>query len=968
MEYFELSPDELAGKLTDAFDVQEKIGEGSYGSVYRATHRRSDAVVAVKQVPVDDNLQDIMQEIKVLTACDSPSIIRLFGHFLEPRNLWIVIEYCAAGSVSDMIKATGRPLAEDHIAVIVHDTLLGLSYLHSHGKIHRDIKAGNILIDDFGRGKLADFGVAGQLTDAATKRNTVIGTPYWMAPEVIQEVGYTTKADVWSLGITCIEMAEGSPPNHKVHPMRAIFMIPTRPPPRLAREDLWSPAFIAFLARCLVKNPDARPTAMDMLEDPFVIDARDHAAVRDLARLTVAERERRRAHVLSMESLAPTEDGETVADTVRGPLDLDAESATMRPAARMHLVIDASRDSAATTEDAATDPTASTTEDDDDDGDDDVRGAGRSRLDDEDDLVYATGTMVIHDSNESLDRYRGAAAMSLADDATIRPYHRPPPPIPAGPPPPGRRSLDRSPSAPPPSTPAYPPPPSHALLPSSSSSSLKLAPPAVPPMPDRADRMDRGAPSRRSPSAPPRRQYSPGASPAPSARSIGSSSRPPSPSPNYVRRPSREWVGMPPSSSSAPNLYAGGGSQQAAHYPPPIPLPSPRLGVRRRSEEPPTGLGGHAAPPVPVRYNPATGDLQYAPSGGSRAPAYPYPASYQQQQPQQPYGYPPPQQQQQQPYYQGQAPSPHSPQHGPPTRSNSSPMLAQGYVPYRVRHASSPHIYQHRPGSPSQYAQPAFPPTGPGAPGPPAMTTQAQLAPGYVFPALLPEDRNVIVFDKRDDSLRNLRTKSTASAAAPPPPLPQGTAPQYHHPGASPAPPALRKSPSAGNLHEYRYQPPPQQQPGAPLPPPPSFPTRQQAASGQSSLDRTGGSSNPNLFPPPRMYGRSSSRERSPGGGGYAGGPTSPLPGPAGYDRGGGGPPSQPLPQPPLLGPGGGMPPPRSVSPAPPGMYASNSGGAGQLPPNGSGVLGTGPVGYHHHGYHPPPQYRGGGGGYPDEP
>lgn len=183
------------------------------------------------------------------------------------------MEYCGGGSVSDIMRLRKKTLSEEEIATILRDTLLGLEYLHARRKIHRDIKAGNILLNSQGNAKLADFGVAGQLTDTMAKRNTVIGTPFWMAPEVIQEIGYDCLADIWSLGITALEMAEGKPPYGDIHPMRAIFMIPTKPPPTFRDKDRWCPEFIDFVSRCLVKNPEHRASASSLLKHDFIARA-----------------------------------------------------------------------------------------------------------------------------------------------------------------------------------------------------------------------------------------------------------------------------------------------------------------------------------------------------------------------------------------------------------------------------------------------------------------------------------------------------------------------------------------------------------------------------------------------------------------------------------------------------------------------------------------------------------------------
>ncbi|XP_011305610.1 serine/threonine-protein kinase 3 [Fopius arisanus] len=269
-ELKKLSEESLTRQPEEVFDIICKLGEGSYGSVYKALHKESGQVLAIKQVPVDTDLQEIIKEISIMQQCDSPYVVKYYGSYFKNTDLWIVMEYCGAGSVSDIMRLRKKTLQEDEIATILCDTLKGLEYLHLRRKIHRDIKAGNILLNNEGHAKLADFGVAGQLTDTMAKRNTVIGTPFWMAPEVIQEIGYDCVADIWSLGITALEMAEGKPPYGDIHPMRAIFMIPTKPPPSFREPDQWSPEFIDFVSGCLVKNPEERATATELLNHEFI--------------------------------------------------------------------------------------------------------------------------------------------------------------------------------------------------------------------------------------------------------------------------------------------------------------------------------------------------------------------------------------------------------------------------------------------------------------------------------------------------------------------------------------------------------------------------------------------------------------------------------------------------------------------------------------------------------------------------
>ncbi|XP_057660845.1 serine/threonine-protein kinase 3-like [Diorhabda carinulata] len=273
-ELKKLSEESLTRQPEEVFDIICKLGEGSYGSVYKALHKESGQVLAIKQVPVDTDLQEIIKEISIMQQCDSTYVVKYYGSYFKNTDLWIVMEYCGAGSVSDIMRLRKKTLVEDEIATILSDTLKGLEYLHLRRKIHRDIKAGNILLNSEGHAKLADFGVAGQLTDTMAKRNTVIGTPFWMAPEVIQEIGYDCVADIWSLGITALEMAEGKPPYGDIHPMRAIFMIPTKPPPSFREPDKWSAEFIDFVSICLIKNPEERASASDLLTHEFIKNAK----------------------------------------------------------------------------------------------------------------------------------------------------------------------------------------------------------------------------------------------------------------------------------------------------------------------------------------------------------------------------------------------------------------------------------------------------------------------------------------------------------------------------------------------------------------------------------------------------------------------------------------------------------------------------------------------------------------------
>jgi len=222
------------------------------------------------------DIDDLLREIEHMSAFDmNDHIVNYHRSYIPPEcdKLWIVMEFCGPGSVNDLMTITKQTLTEDQISVILRDALLGLQHLHNKKRIHRDIKAGNILLNDECLAKLADFGVSGQVKDF-TRHHTVIGTPFWMAPEVIQE-DYDHKADIWSIGITALEMAEGHPPYYNIHPMRAIFMIPTRPPPKFENPSKWSPDFVSFLAACLIKKPKDRPSTDLLLKHAFIKKAKN---------------------------------------------------------------------------------------------------------------------------------------------------------------------------------------------------------------------------------------------------------------------------------------------------------------------------------------------------------------------------------------------------------------------------------------------------------------------------------------------------------------------------------------------------------------------------------------------------------------------------------------------------------------------------------------------------------------------
>jgi len=264
------------------FELIEKLGRGSFADVYKAFNKKTGYIVAVKIIDLaqtTDVIEDISKEIELLRTCNSEYVIKLYDSFFSDDKLFIILEYLAGGSILDIVKKRG-PLQEVYIAIIMREVLSALDYLHSNKKIHRDIKAANILLSSEGCIKLADFGVSAQITDSMNKRNSFAGTPYWMAPEVINQSLYAFKADIWSLGITAIELATGKPPFSEFHPVKALFMIQQGETPKL--QGSYSKAFKDFVTLCLTRNYDKRPTAKELLAHRFIKSAQKTGFLTDL--------------------------------------------------------------------------------------------------------------------------------------------------------------------------------------------------------------------------------------------------------------------------------------------------------------------------------------------------------------------------------------------------------------------------------------------------------------------------------------------------------------------------------------------------------------------------------------------------------------------------------------------------------------------------------------------------------------
>ncbi|XP_007934606.1 myosin-IIIa [Orycteropus afer afer] len=270
---------------SDTWEITETIGKGTYGKVFKVLNKKNGQKAAVKILdPIHDIDEEIEAEYNILkTLSDHPNVVRFYGMYYKKDKvngdkLWLVLELCNGGSVTDLVKnflKRGERMSEPIIAYILHEALMGLQHLHNNKTIHRDVKGNNILLTTEGGVKLVDFGVSAQLTSTWHCRNTSVGTPFWMAPEVIAceqqlDTTYDARCDTWSVGITAIELGDGDPPLADLHPMRALFKIPRNPAPKLRKPELWSPEFNDFISKCLTKDYEKRPTVSDLLQHKFI--------------------------------------------------------------------------------------------------------------------------------------------------------------------------------------------------------------------------------------------------------------------------------------------------------------------------------------------------------------------------------------------------------------------------------------------------------------------------------------------------------------------------------------------------------------------------------------------------------------------------------------------------------------------------------------------------------------------------
>ncbi|KAM5299135.1 serine/threonine-protein kinase 10 [Ctenodactylus gundi] len=280
----------------EVWEIVGELGDGAFGKVYKAKNKETGTLAAAKVIETksEEELEDYIVEIEILATCDHPYIVKLLGAYYYDGKLWIMIEFCPGGAVDAIMLELDKGLTEPQIQVVCRQMLEALHFLHSKKIIHRDLKAGNVLMTLDGDIRLADFGVSAKNLKTLQKRDSFIGTPYWMAPEVVlcetmKDTPYDYKADIWSLGITLIEMAQIEPPHHELNPMRVLLKIAKSDPPTLLAPSKWSAEFRDFLKIALDKNPETRPSAAQLLGHPFVSSVTSNKALRELVAEAKAE-------------------------------------------------------------------------------------------------------------------------------------------------------------------------------------------------------------------------------------------------------------------------------------------------------------------------------------------------------------------------------------------------------------------------------------------------------------------------------------------------------------------------------------------------------------------------------------------------------------------------------------------------------------------------------------------------------
>ncbi|XP_037032839.1 serine/threonine-protein kinase 10 isoform X2 [Bradysia coprophila] len=309
------------------WDMVGELGDGAFGKVYKAHHRETRRYAAAKMCTLEDeeNLSDHMVEIDILSEIRHPNIVELYEAFSLDDKLWMLIEYCDGGALDSIMVELEKPLTEPQIAYVCKHMTEGLSFLHKNKIIHRDLKAGNVLLTMEGGVKLADFGVSAKNKHTLQKHDTFIGTPYWMAPELVlcetfRDNPYDYKVDIWSLGISLIEFAQMEPPNSEMSPMRVLLKIQKSEPPKLDQPSKWSKDFNDFLAKSLIKDPQHRPTTDDLLIMPFIRGDLDSKPIKDLLLEYKAE---------VVEEEVVDEEAEETRNSAL-PLDLDDDTSSLR--------------------------------------------------------------------------------------------------------------------------------------------------------------------------------------------------------------------------------------------------------------------------------------------------------------------------------------------------------------------------------------------------------------------------------------------------------------------------------------------------------------------------------------------------------------------------------------------------------------------------------------------------------------